>query len=139
MSTSDQILLNRIRTPDGTVLTSWSRHDFKTYEDANGHTYMVDGGLDYIRRFIVEQAPPEELSVSLDIGNHDSNRQAFHWGTYGIGGGETLRHIALEDMDSSHIHAIIKTQKHISQWVKDLMEEEINWRGELALLAEEES
>ena len=34
----ERLLLNRMQTPDGTVLTSWSRHDYRTYTDANGET-----------------------------------------------------------------------------------------------------
>lgn len=45
-----QIIVNQIRTPDGTVLKSMHRHDYVTYVDKNGHQYMVDGGSDYLRR-----------------------------------------------------------------------------------------
>lgn len=45
-----RITLNRIRTPDGTIITSRYRHDFVAHRDANGHEYFVDGGLDYLRR-----------------------------------------------------------------------------------------
>ena len=41
-----EIILNRIQTPDGTVLTSYYRHDYKSYQDKNGETYIVDGGND---------------------------------------------------------------------------------------------
>ena len=49
---NEKYLANRIRTPDGTILESMHRHDYVTYIDANGKEYMVDGGLDYLRRNI---------------------------------------------------------------------------------------
>ena len=62
---NEQLISNKIRTPDGTILQSFNRHDYKTYIDANGFEYMVDGGIDYLRRIIVDDAPYEELSVSV--------------------------------------------------------------------------
>jgi len=45
-----KIVFNGLKTPDGTLLVSRSRHDYQTYKDkiTGGH-YMIDGGLDYIR------------------------------------------------------------------------------------------
>ena len=45
----DKLILNRMITPDGTVLISEHRHDFVEYTDKNGHDYFLDGGNDYIR------------------------------------------------------------------------------------------
>ncbi len=63
MEAEKGIILNRIQTPDGTILTSYHRHDYKSYTDKNGKEYMVDGGTDYLRRIINEEAPHKELSV----------------------------------------------------------------------------
>jgi hypothetical protein len=46
----NQIILNQIRTPDGTILKSMHVHDYVTHVDKNGHVYMVDGGSEYLRR-----------------------------------------------------------------------------------------
>jgi len=43
------VIANKLITPDGTVLVSRNRHDFVTYKDKNGKTYMIDGGRDYCR------------------------------------------------------------------------------------------
>jgi len=44
-----KIVLNRIKTPDGTILTSYHRHNYVSHID-NGELYAVDGGNDYLRR-----------------------------------------------------------------------------------------
>ena len=44
------IILNRIKTPDGTILTSHTTHDFQGHQDKNGTFYAVDGGRSYLRR-----------------------------------------------------------------------------------------
>ncbi len=51
---SDQLVVNAIQTPDGTVLRSLHCHDYRAYQDANGKVYMIDGGLDYIKSSINE-------------------------------------------------------------------------------------
>lgn len=46
------LLANLIRTPDGTVLQSFNRHDYKTYTDKSRLIFSVDGGTDYLKRGI---------------------------------------------------------------------------------------
>ena len=122
-----QIVANRIRTPDGTILQSYHVHDYKTYLDKNGYTYMVDGGNEYLRRTIVDEAPYEELSVLLSDPLEDI-RAAFHWGTRGKDRKEPLRWVALKDLDTNHIQAILDTQTHIADWVRNIMSVEMNFR-----------
>ena len=44
-----KLVYNALQTPDGTIITSRNRHDYEEYIDANGKSYMIDGGLDYVR------------------------------------------------------------------------------------------
>ena len=114
------LIYNAIRTPDGTVLESTHRWDYRTYTDANGFTYMVDGGLEYARR---NKGNYEELSV-FHGDPHDKVREVFTWGTYGPKGDQELRRVLLKDMDTDHIEAIIKD----GYLVSPLMENELTWR-----------
>jgi len=122
-----QIVANRIRTPDGTILQSYHVHDYKTHLDKNGYTYMVDGGTEYLRRNVVHEAQYEELTVMV-TDPHEDIRAAFHWGTRGGDGKQPLRLVALKDLDIDHIQAILDTQTHISDWVRNIMSVEVNYR-----------
>ena len=43
MTTESRILLNRIKTPDGTILTSYNRHNYVEYKDTlTKEVLMVD-------------------------------------------------------------------------------------------------
>tara|TARA_R110002072_G_scaffold302550_1_gene486271 strand:- start:2108 stop:2356 length:249 start_codon:yes stop_codon:yes gene_type:complete len=57
---TQQIILNSIRTPDGTVLVSAHEHDFVRHIDANGLKYAIDGGNEILRRMCA--GPYIELS-----------------------------------------------------------------------------
>ena len=122
------IMCNRIRTPDGTILESKNRHDYVTYKDANGYTYMVDGGKEYLRRNSVPEAPYEELSVYSDA-DHSLIREVTKWGTRGIAGNEPLRYVALKDMTDSHITACLDTQDQMIRSYRDAMINELKFRG----------
>ncbi len=57
------LIANRIQTPDGTILYSKNRHNFICHEDANGHTYCNDGGLDYQKTSYQPEHPSKDVSV----------------------------------------------------------------------------
>lgn len=124
---SRDIIYNAIETPDGTILESRHRHDYKSYTDTiSGENYIVDGGIDYIRRS-VNTIPYKELSLYLDD-SHTVIREQFNWGTYGKNGDEPLKYVILADMSDEHIEAILKTQKHISNAVRTVFENELSYR-----------
>lgn len=122
----NQLLLNRIQTPDGTVLTSRHVHDYVTYADANGEEYMVDGGLDYLRRN-VNYTPAKELSV-YDDGTHETRRSTLQWGTYGFTGKDPLRYIAISDMNTDHIKAVLKNVPKIRSIYVETLKTELKYR-----------
>ena len=99
------LIANALRTPDGTVLESKSRHDYKEYVDANGKTYMIDGGLDYHRR----SANGDEESLCLyDNEAHEIQARILTWGSYGINGDQPIRWIPIAEMDTAHIKAVVE-------------------------------
>ena len=125
-----KIVCNQIQTPDGTVLISYDRHDYKTHTDTvSDEVYMVDGGTDYLRRNVCK-TPHKELTIYANA-PFPIIRQHLYWGTYGIKGDQPLTYVALKDMNIGHIKAILETQQHIPQWRRDYFEEELEHRSHL--------
>ena len=125
---SDQIVYNALRTPDGTVLVSRNRHDYQTYEDANGKSYCVDGGLDYIRR----SAWGDETDLTLYADDDfELVRKKFARGSRGIDGKQPLTYIPLCNMTDDHLLATIEyCREHNASdnEIFDLYIKEANWR-----------
>ena len=120
-----KLIRNAIQTPDGTILESYSRHDYKTYSDANGKEYMVDGGLDYVRR----SANGDEIDLCLyDDEPHEVQRQVTKWGSYGINGDQPLKFKCIADMDTDHLSAVLENVKNVAPMIKACMIEELKRR-----------
>jgi hypothetical protein len=122
------LVYNAIRTPDGTILESRHRHDYVVYQDKNGKEYMVDGGLEYTRRNVHDDAPYEELSVYTTDG-HDRVREAVKWGTYGKDGNASLSYILLKDMSTEHIEACLVNVQTMHPAYKESFKEELKLRS----------
>lgn len=60
-----EILINQIQTPDGTIIRSYHTHDFRMHCDKNGKSYSVDGGPSYLRRC------GDNDAVDLSVLTHD--------------------------------------------------------------------
>jgi hypothetical protein len=113
-------------TPDGTILVSRHRHDYKTHLDANGKEYMVDGGLDYCRR----SANGGEVDLTMtDEQPHSIQRDVLEWGTYGKDGKQPLSYISIGEMETEHIEAVLKTQPNIYAVYRNCMEKELEERN----------
>lgn len=120
-------LYNAIKTPDGTVLWCQSGHDYKTHQDkVSGEEYMNDGTGYGVRRS-VNTVPYENLSI-YNTDPFEKVRTAKFWGSYGKDGKGPKVLMALEEMEDSHIRAILDTQKHIGSMLQELFMKEIEYR-----------
>jgi hypothetical protein len=130
------LIRNAMRTPDGTIIESRHRHDYVTHRDANGVEYMVDGGLDYVRRSMHVGHPAEDLTVYLEDG-HDKVREALTWGTYGKNGDQPLRQVKLSEMSNAHIQACLDNVPRMYPQFRTAMETELAYRAENNILIED--
>ena len=122
------LIRNAIQTPDGTILESTHRHDYKEYKDANGLTYMVDGGLEYCRRNRQDSEPYIEMNL-YDDEPHSVQREVLKWGTYGINGDQPLKWLSVAEMETGHIEAIVK-MSNVRPQIRDCMKEELGQRND---------
>lgn len=128
-----RILLNRIKTPDGTILTSYHRHDFVMYKDQNGKSYGVDGGTDYLKRIGYVREDCIDLSVSIDENDIDEKfetiRESIHWGSRGKDGDQPLSWIKLKEMTDEHLNALLNVYKGpVDPFYKKCFAREIEYR-----------
>jgi hypothetical protein len=128
-NTVNRLIVNQWMTPDGTILRSRYRHDYVEHTDANGKTYFVDGGTEYIR-----------TSGHCDIkwcGLHENDdfetiRKVWDWGSFGVNGDQPKCFILLKDMTEEHIRAILRTQTQIKgSSTERLLEHELKYRSEI--------
>lgn len=125
-----QIIYNAIRTPDGTVLESRHRHDFKQYVDKNLQYYAVDGGQDYLKR-AYDTFDYVELSL-YDTDPIEKIREHFTWGTRGPKCDQPVKYVKLKDLDTLHIQNIIRYIKEAfpdGNFVSNVMEQELSFRN----------
>lgn len=97
---NNYIILNRIKTPDGTILTSYSVHDYKEHKDlVIGEVYTVDGGTKYIRRS-ANKVPYIEMSIYSDE-PFEIIRENFHRGTWDNQGNRVWK--KMSEMSDDHL------------------------------------
>ena len=100
-----RLIRNASQTPDGTILESKHRHDYRSHNDANGKTYVIDGGLDYVRATVHN----DQISLALyDTEPHSIQAQYLTWGSFGIRGDQPRSDIRIADMETSHLEAVLR-------------------------------
>jgi capsule polysaccharide export protein KpsC/LpsZ len=141
---TNRIILNRIQTPDGTILTSYHRHDHKAHIDDNGQIYAVGGGLSDFKRVnhkdsffstplvqlgFIKSIQAKELSVYSDA-PFDVIRENLHWGVnydkHMVRLPET-KWTPICKLGTSHIKSILKNG-YGSDWVKEYFKKELEFR-----------
>ena len=101
-----QLILSQIQTPDGTILKSMHVHDYVTHLDANGETYMIDGGNEY-QRYTLNKEPFKDLSIYSDA-PFEIIRENYHRGGRGKNGDEPLKWVPLSKMSDEWLKKSIK-------------------------------
>ena len=122
-----KLIKNSIRTPDGTVLTSRHRHDFKSHKDKNNEIYVCDGGLSYLKRSVNKETYEDLSLYSTD--SFEKLREGIEWGTFGKNGDEELHYKSISNMSSNHIKSIL-SQIKLAEYMEELFEKEMAYRNE---------
>lgn len=121
----NQIVYNAIQTPDGTILVSKHRHDYNSYIDKNGKTYMVDGGNDYLKRSINE----DQIDLTLyEDSPFESIREVIGRSGFGKDGKGDYKSAALKDMEDEWVANSIPYVNE--QYLKRLYQKELDYRKE---------
>ncbi|ELP5902232.1 hypothetical protein QTV49_004255 [Vibrio vulnificus] len=122
-----QLVVNQMRTPDGTLLISRHNHDLVEHIDSNGDLYFIDGGTTYQRHSVNKEPLIDESIYAED--DHSLIREHMTWGTRGKDGLSPLEYKALKDLSEEHIAAIIETQTHLPEWAKGIFKDELSYRS----------
>lgn len=138
------LLVSRIQTPDGTILESRNRHDYVTHDDANGESYMLDGGSSYQRRS-VNNTPAKDVSIYTNSPYKDI-RENMCRGGRGKLGNLPLKYVPYYKMSNAWLEACIayniqhetgdfnilyelelayREERNI--FIPDTVENEVNW------------
>lgn len=128
---NNHIILNRIQTPDGTILISYSVHDYKEHRDkVSNEIYMVDGGTRYLRRNI-NKVPYEELTI-YDDSPFELIRENYHRGSWDKEGNRIW--IPIFKMSNNHLENCIKYNIKIGNskncFANQMYQKELDYRKE---------
>jgi len=124
-----QIILNRIQTPDGTILTSYHVHDYKSHIDRSGKMYSVDGGTSYLKRS--GHSDYTELSLYGDQ-PFEVIRKNLHWGVNMDKDKNLLPKTLWKPicgLNTDHIKAILDNGYGVD-WIREYFKQELKYRNE---------
>ena len=118
--TEPKLIANIWRTPTGEILQSKYGHDF--VQDSAGN--FIDGGIEgYTRRGgDIFNENWECLCVYSDD-LHEKKRELFKWGS-------RAGWVTPAEMTTEHIHAVLDTQTHIPEHIREMFVDELQYRKE---------
>lgn len=126
-----QIVYNAIKTPDGTIMQSVHRHNCVIHVDKiTKNEYMVDGGLDYLRRST--NGDEIDLSLHLFIDPFEKIREVFEWGRNYDADMNLLPQtewVALKELNDDHLDVLCSYGP--AGWRRILFIQEKQYRNEL--------
>lgn len=120
-----KILVNQIRTPDGTMLVSRNRHDYVEHIDKNGNIYAIDGGNEYLRR-IFDFQDYTEMSLYEDS-NFGDIRKYYCRGGRGKNNDQPLKWVPLCEMSNEWIENCIEYNR-VRNFSEDIYQKELDYR-----------
>jgi hypothetical protein len=120
-----ELIVSRIKTPDGTILTSKSVHDYVSHEDTNGEFYFLDGGIEY-QRMTVNTQQAEDLSLFTDD-PFEEIRNALYIYNRNLGDWQLLK-----DLDQTLLQNLLENKKRANKNDKyaQMYQKEIEYRNE---------
>ena len=128
----DQLVLNSIKCPDGTILESRYRHHFVRHVQEDGREYFVDGGLDY-QRIGHSDNSYENLSLTV-LDDHSIIRERFKWTRVLDADMNRLPEpqiIVLKDITEDHLQALLSwTSSGYASWINYVFVKEKEYRDE---------
>ena len=134
-----QLLVNRIQTPDGTILISKFTHDYVSHVDANGEEYFIDGGMDYTRTSVNKE--PSKLLCLYDTDMKywfEEIRKYVYRGTFDENGNRIWKPIC--ELSNNHLKNIIEYNKehgHSGSKQEKVIKKEIKYRKEHGIVIED--
>lgn len=120
-----ELIVSRIKTPDGTILTSKSVHDYVSHEDTNGEFYFLDGGTEY-QRMTVNTQQAEDLSLFTDD-PFEEIRNALYIYNRSLGDWQLLK-----NLDQTLLQNLLENKKRANKNDKyaQMYQKEIEYRNE---------
>lgn len=133
-----RLILSRIQTPDGTILTSYHVHDYVTHLDKNGEEYMLDGGNEY-QRYNICKTPHKDLSIWSDA-PYEVIRENYHRGGRGKNGDEPLKWVPMSKMSDAWLEASISynnAREMGKSFANKMYKKELKYRSKNNIFIEE--